>query len=330
MYTYLRSRQRGARASPFNVLWARDASSPFNVFNVSRLNARNKSRNGEGLGPRLPVPGTMIDHGARRLSPTFDPMLMSGFILAFVVSTTVYGIITVLVIAWLERRRSSSGCSHWRVKFAAMDRTVDIINFANALITSALSSWVLQSLDGYEAFNVIGGRPSGVVADWTLGSVCGYIVVESLLLYVTSHRLRGDPWSWSLMKDAYKEMVLFHMVALVGLTSVVIRNTGYPLALWVVWSELTSVFLGLERFIEVGRYLCSRSVHTWLVFAVRACSAVLFVLQRVVVFYFLLWLSWRHFVWEVGFLFQLTILIAGTSLNTHMGFTYIKGLLSDS
>ena len=55
VYTYLRSRQRGAR-NPAR-LWARDVSSQafpvFNVHSPAQLNARNKSRNGEGLGPRL-------------------------------------------------------------------------------------------------------------------------------------------------------------------------------------------------------------------------------------------------------------------------------------
>ena len=158
------------------------------------------------------------------------------------------------------------------VKFEAMDRVMDIINFTNATIASILSSWVLMSMESHkERFKVNGGRPNAA-ADWMLGSVCGYIVVEALLLCVTSYRLRG--YHWSHIRNNYGETVIFHMVALVGLTSVVFRNTGYPIALWVVWSELTSVFLGLENFIVAGKYHCYQSTYTWLMFFIRACSGI--------------------------------------------------------
>ena len=204
---------------------------------------------------------------------------------------------------------------------------MDIINFTNATIASILSSWVLMSMESHkERFKVNGGRPNAA-ADWMLGSVCGYIVVEALLLCVTSYRLRG--YHWSHIRNNYGETVIFHMVALVGLTSVVFRNTGYPIALWVVWSELTSVFLGLENFIVAGKYHCYQSTYTWLMFFIRACSGILFVFQRVVMFYYLLWLSWAQFEWDVGFVFQFTLLVAGTTLNTHMATSYVRDFLSD-
>ena len=64
IYTFIHScgRGNGARATR-RRLWARDVSSqagrpspaPFSMFpSPAQLNARTKSRNGEGLGPRLP------------------------------------------------------------------------------------------------------------------------------------------------------------------------------------------------------------------------------------------------------------------------------------
>ena len=58
-------------------------------------------------------------------------------------------------------------------------------------------------------------------------------------------------------------------------------------------------------------------------------STVLFVFQRVVMFYYLLWLSWTQFEWDVGFVFQFTLLVAGTTLNTHMATSYVRDFLSD-
>ena len=49
VYIYICDRGNGARATR-----ARDVSSPFSMFpSPAQLNARTKSRNGEGLGPRL-------------------------------------------------------------------------------------------------------------------------------------------------------------------------------------------------------------------------------------------------------------------------------------
>ena len=69
---------RGARdPASTQRLWARDVSSQaFPVFNVSlprTINARNKSRNGEGLGPRL----TSLVSLLRAIIPrmTFEPSL---------------------------------------------------------------------------------------------------------------------------------------------------------------------------------------------------------------------------------------------------------------
>ena len=248
--------------------------------------------------------------------------MILDFVHALVVSVAVYGAAACLLALWLESRRPCSGDG--RFKLLAMDTTVDTINFVNAVTATALSSWALVNLED-QRFDVTGGRPSGPVPDYALGSVCGYILVEILILSVTSIRLQSAPWSWLLTGNSYREMVVFHIVALVGLVSVVTRDTGYPLALWVVWSELTSVFIGLEQFMMGYGRLSSH--YQQLAVIVRLCSGVLFVVQRVVIFYYLVWLCWRSFVWDIGFIAQVALLIAGTILNTHMACAFVTDLL---
>lgn len=249
------------------------------------------------------------------------------FAFALMVSAVVYGVAASLLLLWLEKRWRTCFTSRTLKNFQslAMDQTVNIVNFANAVTATVLSSWALITL-GEGKFDVTGGRAGGVIADYTLGSVCGYIIVELSILYVTSIRLRTSPWSWVLTNNSYREMVVFHIVALIGLISVVIRDTGYPLGLWVVWSELTTVFIGLEQFMTTSRFVSS-SFFQRLIVLVRVSSGVLFVVQRVVVFYYLLWLCWRNLVWDVGFMAQLILLIAGTILNTHMACAFVTDLL---
>ena len=241
--------------------------------------------------------------------------MVDDFLLAFAVSTLSYGAAVALAFAWMK---DQGGYMGWQKRFVALNKALDVANFANAVIASVLSSWALYQLE--ERFLVRGGRASGdgFLADCVLGSVCGYIAVEILVVSLTSARYSNTP-AWSYLWHIYGEMVLFHAVAFVGLTSVVLRNTGYPVALWVVWSELTTVFIGLENFTSG----CGNSFSRHLSEFWGKCASLLFIVQRVVLFYYLLWQSWISFVWETGFVFQLGVLLAGTLINTHMGWKFI-------
>ena len=223
----------------------------------------------------------------------------------FLASTGLYGLLAATVLIGLERRHSQN---EWQ-RAKVLDTAFNTINFVNAVAATILSSWVLISLDASERTNVTGGRPSEL-ARWTVESVCGYIVAELLLLAVSSRRLSKQFWDWA--KESYKWMVIFHIVALTGLLSVLLRDVGYPLAMWVIWSELTSVFLGVESFLEDSRlHLRYARVYR----TVEGSSTILFVFQRVFVFLFLLWLCWAQFTWEMAFILQLAILVVGTILN---------------
>ena len=265
----------------------------------------------------FPIDRSEIPVGCRAM------LLVSGCI--FLAFTAVYGLLAAVIIFQMESMYP--GSISWRE--TALDTAFEVVNFTNALVASVLSTWVLAAgLDATERYNVMGRKPSTLAVDLTLGSVCGYIVVEALTLYVSSYRL--STWSWTRVKESFRGMVVFHAVSLVGLLSVVIRDAGYPLAIWVVWSELTSVFIGLDSFIFSCNDMCSIPVRAWLMFVVRTCAGVLFVVQRVVLFYYLLWLCWSQFVWELGFVFQLAILVIGTLLNTRMAVSYITELLTST
>ncbi len=217
-----------------------------------------------------------------------------------------YGLLAAGTLTYFERKYPRG--DWWRAK--ALDRTIDTVNFTNAVLATLLSSWALLSLDRTERINVRGGKASQL-AGWTVQSVCGYIVVEISVLLLSRYRLTTQ--FWKLAVDSYKGMVVFHVVALVGLVSVMTLDAGYPLALWVIWSELTSVFLGLESFLQnIG---VSRS-HAKEFFVLEVGSTLMFVFQRVLLFDYLLWVCWDQFSWEVGFVLQFAILVAGTALNS--------------
>ena len=239
--------------------------------------------------------------------------MVGDFLLAFVLSVLVYGSVAALIVIWIERLYQRR-LRWWDVRLKTLNSAIDVINFANAVVTSILSSLELYRFE--DRFLVRGSRTDTPLADYTLGSVCGYIAAEIgfVSLVGCNYVRRRNVGAWTLLKQIYAEMLLFHAVAFVGLTSVVLRNTGYPFALWVVWSELTSVFIGLQTFTEGNRHLS----RIW-----GLCAAVLFVLQRVLLFYYLLWLCVKDFVWDTGFICQLGVLLAGSVLNTHLAWNFI-------
>ena len=173
--------------------------------------------------------------------------MVGDFLLAFVLSVLVYGSVAALIVIWIERLYQRR-LRWWDVRLKTLNSAIDVINFANAVVASILSSLELYRLE--DRFRVRGSRTDTPLADYTLRSVCGYIAAEIgfVSLVGCNYVRRGNVGAWTLLKQIYAEMLLFHAVAFVGLTSVVLRNTGYPFALWVVWSELTSVFIGLQTF----------------------------------------------------------------------------------
>lgn len=228
--------------------------------------------------------------------------------LCFLAFAGLHGLLAASVLTYLENKHSGSPLIDWW-RAQALDKTIDVINFINAVTATVLSSWVLLTLDGPERANVTGRKPSDL-AGWAVESVCGYMVVELVLLVVSSYRLTRR--YWTQMKAAYCGMVIFHVVALFGLTSVLLLDTGYPLAMWVIWSELTSVFLGVEAFLQTTGL---RLRYVLVYRTVAVCGTLTFVFQRVVIFLYLLWLSWAQFTWKLSFIFQVVILIVGTVLN---------------
>lgn len=239
-------------------------------------------------------------------------IMVDDFFLALVVSAVLYGSAAVLIT--VRGETPPWRYLSWQGRLWVLAKAVDMINFANALAASVLSSWELYQTK--ERFIVTGSRSGdGQLADSTLGIVCGYITVEIILVTVACFRHRKNSPALAHIRHTFGEMLLFHAVAFLGLSSVVLRNSGYPIALWVVWSELTSVFIGLENFTSEAppRSISGRISRLSSVF-----SNVLFIIQRVVMFYYLLWLSWRSFVSETWFVCQTGILLIGTLLNTHM------------
>lgn len=188
-----------------------------------------------------------------------------------------------------------------------MERILDFVNFVNAVTATILSSVVLYSMDGSERTDMR-GRTSSRLATWTIESVCAYLIVEMTLLSVSSFRLSKS--SWACVKECYKETVAFHVVAFIGLASVLLTGVGYSVAMWVIWSELTSIFLGLQTFLEVYSLH-----HTRAYYVVEMCSLVTFIFQRVLMFLYLLCLCLMQFTTEFLFIIQFIILTAGTVLN---------------
>ena len=188
-----------------------------------------------------------------------------------------------------------------------MERILDFVNFVNAVTATILSSIVLFTMDSSERTDMRGTTHSKL-ATWTIESVCAYLIVEMTLLSISSFRLSKFSWDW--VKECYKETVAFHIVAFLGLISVLLTGVGYSVAMWVIWSELTSIFLGLQTFLEVYRLHRTRAHYV-----VEQCGSLMFIFQRVLIFLYLLWLCLVQFTTEFLFIIQFIILVAGTILN---------------
>ena len=196
-----------------------------------------------------------------------------------------------------------------RFLLQSLMRTHDVMNFVNAVVSTSLSSIVLFALEG-AYWTSVTMRKENELMGWTVEWVCGYLLVELPFLTLNKYRLSRS--ALDEFRSCFNETMAFHGIALVGLLSVLILDSGFVIALWVIWSELTSVFIGLESFFEVQEYhLSMKNVYALLAVITTTC----FIFQRLVVFLYLLWLCWSQFNWHMSFLAQLVILIIGFVLN---------------
>jgi hypothetical protein len=219
---------------------------------------------------------------------------------------SLYGSITFTGLFYLENKYVPT-LSTFKARKEAMERILDFVNFVNAVTATILSSIVLYTMDSSERTDMR-GRTSSKLATWTIESVCAYLIIEMTLLSVSSFRLSKSSWVW--VKESYKETAAFHIVAFIGLLSVLLTGVGYSVAMWVIWSELTSIFLGLQAFLEVYRLHRTRAYYV-----IDQCGSLVFVFQRVLIFLYLLWLCLMQFTTELLFIIQFIILVAGTILN---------------
>eukprot|EP00118_Oscarella_pearsei_P002678 m.11234 g.11234 ORF g.11234 m.11234 type:complete len:278 (+) comp23100_c0_seq1:24-857(+) len=200
--------------------------------------------------------------------------------------------------------------THPRIVLKALDRAFDTANFANAVITTILSSIVLFKQGLALSSDVTAGKPSSLAA-FTVEAVCGYLLVElPVLLYC---RYASTRWDVREFRAEYDGLMAFHSMALAGLLSVLAFDAGYVVALWEIWSEFTSVLLGIETFFEINSLNLS---HMGIYAVLAVLTTISFVVQRVFVFLYLLWLCWSQFVWSVYFCVQFGIQLAATVTNT--------------
>ena len=229
-----------------------------------------------------------------------------------IIFLSLYGSITFTGLFYLENKYGRT-LSTFKARKEAMERILDIVNFINAVTATILSSIVLCTMDSSERTDMR-GRTHSKLATWTIESVCAYLIVEMTLFTVSSFRLSKSSWNW--VKECYKETVAFHIVAFLGLISVLLTGVGYSVAMWVIWSELTSVFLGLQAFLEVYRLHRTRAYYI-----IEQCGSLIFIFQRVLIFLYLLWLCLLQFTTEFLFIVQFIILVAGTILNIVLAFS---------
>ena len=230
----------------------------------------------------------------------------------FFIFTVLYFSIASAVLVFNESRLRHCYRALDLAKARSLDRAISATNLSNAIVATILSSISLYILDDQQRTNMHLRRP-GTMAEWTIESVCGYIFVEFTFMLLNSFRLSKK--TWKRLTGGLQDSLMFHAVALVGLLSVLVFDVGYAVALWVIWSELTSVFLGIESWMEET---CLNVWYMRLFCLVRASSTVTFILQRVVVFLVLLWFCWQQFTWGLLYVTQLSVLCVGTVLNVKL------------
>jgi hypothetical protein len=210
---------------------------------------------------------------------------------------------------YIHERRVLGTETRCRLLLRSLMRTHDVVNFVNAVVSTFLSSIVLFALEGAYWTHVTMRKENELVG-WTVEWVCGYLLVELPFLTLNKYRLSRS--ALEEFRSSFDDILAFHGVALVGLLSVLLLDSGFVIAIWVIWSELTSVFLGIEVFFEVQEYHLSRkNVYALLAVTTTLC----FIFQRFIVFLYLLWLCWCQFNWHASFLAQLAVLIVGFLLN---------------
>lgn len=212
----------------------------------------------------------------------------------FLLFCVFYAILMAALHFYFEKKKSL---------LIVMERTLSITNFTNAVLATTLSTVVLANIDRSDMY----GRKPNMLAGWTIESVCAYIVIEVTYLALSSYRLSNT--QWIVVRDSLLLIETFHIVALIGLLSVLLLNSGYPLALWQIWTELTSIVIGLEECIAY--FNVTSKLHR----LVKTCSDLIFIAQRVLLCLYLVWLSWVQLHWTFFNVFQFSILATGTLIN---------------
>ena len=226
--------------------------------------------------------------------------------LSFLFSCSFYSVLAFLAFGFYSKRYA---------KKPAIDRAAVAISGTNATLASILSSFSLLNMAPEERLDMYGPKTNPLYA-WIIESVCGYMLVELGFLFCCGIKLNRRDTSHLISE--YLLMEVFHVVGFIGLVSVLFLNTGYPLAMWQIWTELTTVFL----VIQDSLHFYSQSFRTFpsVSKAVRSLFSKLtwmvFVSQRVLLCMFLTWLSWKQFPWTLLSGFQFSILVIGTVINT--------------
>ena len=209
----------------------------------------------------------------------------------------------ILTVATLKCYHGGVGIIRSGVKETLIDATFDVINFVNSIIATIMSSTALYELGPDKRYAITKGKTISL-EKWTIESVCAYICVEFMFLFISSFTVTMN--EWASIKSRYFNMECLHLVGLIGLSTVLVFDCGYPLAMWVIWTELTSVFLGIQSITRTKNKLLDTVTN------------IVYFLQRVVLLLYLVWLSFVDIKWEVHYIAQFSLLVAGLVFNIIM------------
>ena len=224
------------------------------------------------------------------------------FLVTFVFYAT--AAVTLVQYSLKKRRKRTLPKTREEVTIDSILWAWDVINFINASIATVASSIVLLETNQGELFDcsVTSSTPLGT---YTIETVIGYIVAELLLTIFTWYYCNVH--FWTRVWDWYSDMILFHVVALVGLSSVLLFGFGYSIAIWTIWTELTSVFIGLEALcLKAGSYMSK--VCSWM-------TNFLFVSQRGVLFTYLAIQCLLQCRYDSIVILQTLLMLTGAILN---------------
>jgi len=145
---------------------------------------------------------------------------------------------------------------------------------------------------------------------FTIELVIGYILAETtffIIAYTT------QVFSGEHIKNLYESVIIFHWVCVIGLMTVLLSKQGALVALWGVWSELVSIFLGIESFLELTAIHKTHPIY-YNVFGLFI--TLIFIIQRFAVFLWLVILALLYFQLNVFYTLQTIVLFAALIANS--------------